>query len=115
MTLYDEFNDFFKELGPLGTASFKFFDGFKFNNETKTISFHKDFEYTLEDELFEQLRIYVKQEKATIRKLQKDLDLKQTKRKMLFFFMKLQENGIFEVAERKYILIYTDFCLDATI
>ena len=26
--------------------------------------------------------------------------------------MKLQENSIFEVSERKYILIYTDMCLD---
>jgi hypothetical protein len=112
MSLYDEFNDFFKELGPVGTYSFKFFDGFKFNSEDKTIKFHTDFEDTLDDELFEQLRSYVKQEKSTIRKLQKDLDLKQTKRKMSFFFMKLQENGVFSLAERKYILIYTDFCLE---
>ena len=112
MTLYDEFNDFFKELGPLGTASYKFFDGFKFNNESKTISFHKDFEDTVEEELFDDLRSYVKQEKSSIRKLQKELDVKQVKRKMSFFFIKLQEHGIFSVAERKYILIYTDFCLD---
>lgn len=112
MTLYEEFNDFYRELGPVGTASYKFFDGFKFNNEEKTISFHTDFEYVVEDELFDELRQYVKQEKATIRKLQKELDVKLVKRKMTFFFIKLQENGIFTVAERKYILIYTDFCLD---
>ena len=112
MSLYDEFNDFFKELGPLGTYAYKFFDGFKFNSDTKTIYFHTDFEYTLEEDLFEQLRNYVKQEKNTIRKLQKELEAKQTKRKMSFFFIKLQENGIFSVTERKYILIYTDFCLD---
>lgn len=26
--------------------------------------------------------------------------------------MKIQEHGVFEVSERKYILIYTDMCLD---
>ena len=113
MSFYDEYNSFFKELGPVGTASYKFFDAFKFDYEEKTISFHEDYEHTFNDEtLFKELQQFVKQEKKTIRNLQKELNAKETKQKMMFFFMKLQENGIFEVPERKYILIYADFCLD---
>ena len=113
MSFYEEFNSFFKDLGPLGTAGYKFFDAFKFDHEEKSISFHKDYEHVIDDEtLFKEFRDYVKQEKKLIRSLQKDIDKKELQRKMIFFFMKLQENGIFEVSERKYILIYTDMCLD---
>ena len=113
MSFYEEFNSFFKDLGPLGTAGYKFFDAFKFDHEEKSISFHKDYEHVIDDEtLFKEFRDYVKQEKKLIRSLQKDIDKKELQRKMMFFFMKLQENGIFEVSERKYILIYTDMCLD---
>lgn len=113
MSFYDEYNSFFKDLGPLGTAGYKFFDAFKFDHEEKSISFHNDYEHVIDDEtLFKEFRDYVKQEKKLIRSLQKDIDKKELQRKMIFFFMKLQENGIFEVSERKYILIYTDMCLD---
>ena len=113
MSFYEEFNSFFKDLGPLGTAGYKFFDAFKFDHEEKSISFHNDYEHVIDDEtLFKEFRDYVKQEKKLIRSLQKDIDKKELQRKMIFFFMKLQENGIFEVSERKYILIYTDMCLD---
>jgi len=108
-----EYNSFFKELGPVGTAGYKFFDAFKFNYEEKTISFHKDYEHTFDDEaLFKEFQQFAKQEKKNIRTLQKDLNAKEVQRKCTFFFMKLQENSIFEVSERKYILIYTDMCLD---
>lgn len=113
MSFNDEFNSFFKDLGPVGTVGYKFFDAFKFNYDEKTISFHKDYEDTIEDEsLFKEFQNYVKQEKKLIRNLQKDINQKELQRKCMFFFMKLQENGIFEVSERKYILIYADFCLD---
>jgi hypothetical protein len=113
MAFYEEYNDFFKELGPIGTAGYKFFDAFKVDSEKKTISFHKDYEVILEDEtLLNEFRNFLKQEKKSIRTLQKECTLKEVKRKMGFFFMKLQENGIFEVSERKYILIYCDFCLE---
>ena len=113
MAFYEEYNDFFKELGPIGTAGYKFFDAFKVDSEKKTISFHKDYEVVVEDEiLLNEFRNFLKQEKKSIRTLQKDIDRKDLQRKTMFFFMKLQENGIFEVSERKYILIYTDFCLD---
>jgi hypothetical protein len=110
--MLSEYNDFFNELGALGTASYKFFDSFKFDSEETTIKFHTDFEYTLDEELFEKLRTYVKHEKSAIRKQQKKLDVSDVKQKMMFFFIKLQEYGVFSVSERKYILIYTDFCLD---
>ena len=113
MSFYDEYNSFFKDLGPLGTAGYKFFDAFKFDHEEKSISFHNDYEHVIDDEtLFKEFRDYVKQEKKLIRSLQKDIDKKELQRKMIFFFMKLQENGIFEVSERKYILVYTDMCLE---
>jgi hypothetical protein len=113
MAFYEEFTSFFKDLGPIGTAGYKFFDAFKVDYEEKTISFHKDFEAVIEDEeLLNEFRSFLKQEKKSIRTLQKECTLKEIKRKMGFFFMKLQENGIFEVSERKYILVYTDFCLD---
>lgn len=113
MSFYEEYTSFFKDLGPIGTAGYKFFDAFRINSEEKTISFHKDFEAVIEDEeLLNEFRGYLKQEKKSIRTLQKESTLKEIKRKMGFFFMKLQENGIFEVSERKYILIYCDFCLD---
>ena len=113
MTFYEEYNSFFKDLGPVGTAGYKFFDAFKFDYNEKTITFHTDYEHTFEDDsLFKEFQNYVKQEKKHIRQVQKDIDKKELQRKAMFFFMKLQENGIFEVNERKYILIYTDFCLD---
>jgi hypothetical protein len=113
MTFYEEYNSFFKDLGPVGTAGYKFFDAFKFDYEEKTICFHTDYEHTFDDmNLFKEFQNYVKQEKKHIRAVQKDIDKKELQRKAMFFFMKLQENGIFEVSERKYILIYTDFCLD---
>ena len=116
MTFYEEYNSFFKDLGSVGTAGYKFFDSFKFDNQEKTISFHEDYEHTFEDEsLFKEFQNYIKQEKKTIRTLQKDINVKELQRKCIFFFMKLQENGIFEVNERKYILIYTDMCLDRLI
>lgn len=112
----NEYNSFFKDLGPVGTAGYKFFDAFKFDSEERTISFHEDYEYIISDiALFKEFQNFVKQEKKTIRILQKELDAKKMKQKCMFFFMKLQENGIFEVSERKYILIYTDFCLDRII
>jgi hypothetical protein len=111
-----EYNSFLKDLGPIGTAAYKFFDAFKFNYDEKTISFHKDYEDRFTDEiLFREFQQYVKQEKKNIRQLQKDLNTKETKQKMIFFFIKLQEHGVFEVSERKYILIYADFCLDRLI
>ena len=113
MSFYDEFNSFFKDLGPVGTVGYKFFDAFKFDFEEKTISFHKDYEHEFEDEsLFKEFQNFVKQEKKLIRQLQKEVDAKELKRKCMFFFIKLQEHGIFETSERKYILIYTDMCLD---
>jgi hypothetical protein len=116
MTFYEEYNSFFKDLGPIGTAGYKFFDAFKFDHEEKTISFHEDYEHTFEDDtLFKEFQQFVKQEKKTIRNLQKDINAKELQRKCIFFFMKLQENSIFEVSERKYILIYTDMCLDRLI
>ena len=54
----------------------------------------------------------MKQEKKSIRNLQKNIIKKDLQRKCMFFFMKLQEDGIFEINERKYILVYTDMCLD---
>ena len=116
MSFYEEYSSFFKDLGPVGTAGYKFFDSFKFNYEEKTISFHEDYEHTFENEaLFKEFQQFVKQEKKTIRNLQKDINAKELQRKCMFFFMKLQENCIFEVSERKYILIYTDMCLDRLI
>jgi hypothetical protein len=112
MSLYEEFDEFYNEIGPRGTAAYKFFDSFKFNKEEKTISFHKDFVHTLDDLLFEDLRSYIKQEKSTITKLKKSMDIKMTKYKMAFFFIKLQELGIFTTRERQYIMIYSDFSLD---
>jgi hypothetical protein len=113
MAFYEEYNSFFKELGPVGTTGYKFFDAFKFDFEEKTMSVHEDYEHTFTDtSLFKEFQTYAKQEKKLIRSLQKDVDIKELKRKIMFFFMKLQENGIFEVSERKYILIYSDFCLD---
>jgi hypothetical protein len=113
MSFYEEYNSFFKDLGTVGTAGYKFFDAFKFDFNDKTISFHEDYEHTFSDEnLFKEFQAYIKQEKKNIRQQQKDLNVRETKQKMMFFFMKLQENGIFEVSERKYILIYADFCLD---
>jgi len=108
-----EYNSFFKELGPVGTAGYKFFDSFKVNWEEKTISFHNDYEHSFSDEnLLKEFRDFIKQEKKTIRTLQKDINVKELKQKCMFFFMKLQENGVFEVSERKYILVYTDMCLE---
>ena len=113
MTFYEEYNSFFKDLGPVGTAAYKFFDAFKFDYDEKTISFHEDYEHTFSDEnLFKEFQQYVKQEKKLIRTLQKELNAKEVKQKIMFFFIKLQEHSIFEVSERKYILIYADFCLD---
>ena len=113
MSFYEEYSSFFKDLGPVGTAGYKFFDAFKFNYDEKTISFHEDYEHTFSDDsLFKEFQNYVKQEKKNIRQQQKELNSKETKQKMMFFFMKLQENGIFETSERKYILIYADFCLE---
>jgi hypothetical protein len=113
MSFYEEYNSFFKDLGPVGTASYKFFDAFKFDYDEKSISFHEDYEHTFDDDtLFKEFQNYVKQEKKIIRTLQKELNPKESKQKIMFFFMKLQENGIFEISERKYILIYADFCLD---
>jgi hypothetical protein len=113
MAFYEEYNSFFKELGPVGTAGYKFFDAFKFDFEEKTISFHEDYVHTFTDtDLYKEFQNYAKQEKKLIRTLQKNVDAKEMKRKVMFFFMKLQENAIFEVSERKYILIYSDFCLD---
>ena len=113
MSFYEEFTSFFKDLGPIGTAGYKFFDAFKIDSDEKTISFHKDYKAIIEDEaLLKEFRDYLKQEKKSIRTLQKECTMKEVKRKMGFFFMKLQENGVFEIAERKYILIYCDFCLD---
>jgi len=106
MSFYEEYNSFFKELGPVGTAGYKFFDAFRINAEEKTISFHKDYEAVIEDEnLLNEIRNFLKQEKKLIRTLQKDIDKKELD-------MKLQENGIFIPSERKYILIYADFCLE---
>jgi hypothetical protein len=116
MSFYEEYASFFKDLGPIGTAGYKFFDSFKFDNEEKTISFHEDYEHKFEDgTLFKEFQQFVKQEKKTIRNLQKDINAKELQRKCIFFFIKLQENSIFEVNERKYILIYTDMCLDRLI
>ena len=113
MSFYEEYTSFFKDLGPIGTAGYKFFDAFKVDSEEKTISFHTDFTTSVEDEeLLNEFRSFLKQEKKSIRTLQKDCTLKEIKRKMGFFFTKLQENGIFTISERKYILIYCDFCLD---
>lgn len=113
MSFYEEYNSYFKELGPIATAGYKFFDAFKFDYDKKSISFHKDYVHIFSDEnLFKEFQQYIKQEKKHIRQVQKDVDRKEIQRKAMFFFMKLQENGIFEVNERKYILIYTDFCLD---
>lgn len=113
MVFYEEYNSFFKDLGEVGTVGYKFFDSFKFDHEEKTISFHEDFEHTIEDEqLFKEFRDFVKQEKRSIRSAQKELDSKELQRKCIFFFMKLQENGIFELKERKYILCYLDICWD---
>jgi hypothetical protein len=112
-SFYEEYSSFFKDLGPVGTAGYKFFDSFKVDWEEKTISFHNDYEHTFTDEsLLKEFRDFIKQEKKTIRTLQKDVNSRELKQKCMFFFMKLQENGIFEVSERKYILIYSDFCLD---
>ena len=33
MTFYEEYNSFFKDLGPVGTAGYKFFDSFKMQKE----------------------------------------------------------------------------------
>jgi hypothetical protein len=108
-----EYNSFFKDLGPVGTAGYKFFDSFKVNWEEKTISFHNDYVHVIDDEsLFKEFQAYIKQEKKNIRQQQKELNVREIKQKMMFFFMKLQEHGIFEVSERKYVLIYADFCLD---
>lgn len=116
MTFYEEYDSFFKDLGPIGTAGYKFFDSFKFDFEEKTISFHEDYEHTIEDELlFREFQQYVKQEKKNIRTLKRELNAKEVQRKCMFFFTKLQENSIFEVSERRYILIYTEFCLDRLI
>ena len=113
MSFYEEYTSFFKDLGPIGTAGYKFFDAFKIDSEEKTISFHTDFTTSVDDEgLLNEFRNFLKQEKKSIRTLQKECTLKEIKRKMGFFFMKLQENGIFTISERKYILIYCDFCLD---
>lgn len=113
MTFYEEYNSFFKELGPIATAGYKFFDSFKFDHEEKTIRFHEDYEHKFNnDTLFKEFQTFVKQEKKSIRTLQKDIDVTELQRKCMFFFIKLQENKIFEVSERKYVLIYTDMCLD---
>ena len=113
MSFYEEYTSFFKDLGPIGTAGYKFFDAFKVDSEEKTISFHTDFTTSVEDEeLLNEFRSFLKQEKKSIRTLQKECTLKEIKRKMGFFFTKLQENGIFTISERKYILLYCDFCLD---
>ena len=75
MTFYEEYNSFFKDLGPVGTAGYKFFDAFKFDYEEKTISFHTDYEHTFDDmNLFKEFQNYVKQEKKHIRAVQKDID-----------------------------------------
>ena len=50
MSFYEEYNSFFKDLGPVGTAGYKFFDSFKISWEDKTISFHEDYEHTFTDE-----------------------------------------------------------------
>ena len=116
MSFQEEFDSFFNDLGAVGTAGYKFFDAFKFDSDSNTISYHEDFEHEVEDEtLFKMMRDFVKQEKKNIRNLKKEVNGKELQRKCLFFFMKLQENGIFSVNERKYILIYTDFCLDRII
>ena len=113
MSFYEEFTSFFKDLGPVGTAGYKFFDAFRINTDEKTISFHKDYTAIIDDTtLLNEFRNYIKQEKKSIRTLQKDCSLSAMKRKMGWFFVKLQENGVFTVGERKYILIYCDFCLD---
>ena len=113
MSFYEEYNSFFKDLGSIGTAGYKFFDAFKFDHEEKSISFHHDYEHVIDDEsLFKEFQAFIKQEKKNIRQQQKELNVREIKQKMMFFFMKLQEHGIFEVSERKYVLIYADFCLD---
>lgn len=119
MDLQAEYKDFFECLGPVSTYTYKFFDLFKVNlgngedNDgnklVKGLHWSKDCsEEELSDEQLRELKTYLKQVKAWVRKEQKQVKASECRRKMWFFMQKLLEYGAFTRGERREMILWMD-------
>lgn len=119
MDLQAEYTEFFDELGPVATYTYKFFDLFKINLGTgedekgnalvKGIHWSKDCsDDELSDDHLKELKSYVKQVKSWIRREKKQAKASECRRKLWFFVQKLLEVGAFTRGERREIILWMD-------
>ncbi len=120
MDLQAEYDDFLGGLGDHGAAFYKFFDLFKVNlgdsqedGMTKGLHYGKQAsDASLSDEQLRALKTYLKSQRSWVRKLQKDADKTECRRRMWFWTQKLIELGAFDRPTRRDITYWMDVCME---
>ena len=121
LTISEEYEAIYDELGDHGAGFYKFFDSFRVitentENEIKGIYYVKDAHWThASDEQLKQLKSYLKEQRKWIKKEGKGASPHECRRRMWFWSSKLNEWGIFDTRMRHLILYWMDTCEERTL
>lgn len=115
LTLLEEYDAIFEELGDHGAAFWKFFDLFRIvledSAEAKGISYAKDAFWTFaSEEQLRDLRSFLKEQRKWIKKEGKLASPLECRRRMWFWCSRLKEWGIFDMKTRHEINYWMDTC-----
>lgn len=116
LSILEEYDAMFEELGDHGAAFFKFFDMFRIHTEpegsiVKGVTFGKIGLWTAgTDEQLKELKTYWKEQRKWIKKEGKNAQKHECRRRMWFFVSRVMEWDMFHVNIRKEIYWWFDTC-----
>ena len=120
LTILEEYDAIFEELGDHGAGFWKFFDCFRIvvetGDEVKGVYYLKDAHWPhASEEQLKQLKAYWKEQRKWIKKEGKDASPHECRRRMWFWCSRLNEWGIFDARMRHLILYWMDTCEERTL
>jgi len=117
MSMMEEYDAIFEELGDHGAAFYKFFDLFRVitsdsdDGTLKGIYYGKDATWTLAtDEQLKELKSYLKAQRSWIKKEGKNASPRECRRRLWFWCSRLKEWRIFDMRIRHDINYWFDTC-----
>lgn len=116
LSMLEEYDAMFEELGDIGAAFWKFFDMFRIQTDTdganiKGVTFGKVGKWSAAtDEQLKELKTYWKEQRKWIKKEGRGAQSNECMRRMWFFVSRVMEWDMFHVNIRKEIYWYFDTC-----
>lgn len=117
MSMLEEYDAIFEELGDHGAAFFKFFDLFRVytsdseDGTLKGVYYGKDSTWTMAtDEQLKELKSYLKTQRSWIKKEGKNASPRECRRRLWFWCSRLKEWRIFTMQTRHDINYWFDTC-----